>query len=96
MKSFLHPQAQKELEQTVLFYKKQKADLEKRFIEALEDAINRVCRNPLLYRKVDNQVRKCRLLHFPYALLFRQRLDQIEIIAVMHLRKEPGYWQSRK
>jgi len=96
VKFFLHPQAQEELEQTLLFYKTQQAGLEKRFIEALEDAINRVCRNPLLYRKVDNQVRKCRLLHFPYALIFRQRVDQIEIIAVMHLRKQPGYWQSRK
>jgi len=44
MKFFLHPQAQEELEQTIIFYKKQLAGLEKRFIEAAEDAINRVCR----------------------------------------------------
>ena len=51
MKYVLHPQAQEELEQTILFYKKQQAGLEKRFIEAAEDAINRVCRTPLLCRK---------------------------------------------
>jgi toxin ParE1/3/4 len=96
MKYFLHPQATEELEQTILFYKKQQAGLEKRFIEAAEDAINRVCRNPLLYRKVDDDVRKCRLLHFPYAIVFRIKPAQIEIIAVMHLRKQPNYWQSRK
>ena len=96
MKYFLHPQAKEELEQTILFYKKQQAGLEKRFIEAAEDAINRVCRNPLLYRKVDDDVRKCRLLHFPYAIFFRIKPAQIEIIAVMHLRKQPNYWQSRK
>ena len=96
MKFFLHPQAQKELEQTILFYKKQQAGLEKRFIEAAEDAINRVCRSPLLYRKIDDDIRKCRLLHFPYAIIFRPRPSQIEIIAVMHLRKQPNYWQSRK
>ena len=96
MKYFLHPQAKEELEQTILFYKKQQAGLEKRFIEAAEDAINRVCRNPLLYRKVDDDVRKCRLLHFPYAIVFRIKPAQIEIIAVMHLRKQPNYWQLRK
>ena len=96
MKYFLHPQAKEELEQTILFYKKRQAGLEKRFIEAAEDAINRVCRNPLLYRKVDDDVRKCRLLHFPYAIVFRIKPAQIEIIAVMHLRKQPNYWQSRK
>ena len=95
MKYFLHPQAKEELEQTILFYKKQQAGLEKRFIEAAEDSINRVCRNPLLYRKIDN-ARKCRLLHFPYAIVFRIKPAQIEIIAVMHLRKQPNYWQSRK
>ena len=96
MKFFLHPQAQEEMEQTILFYKKQQAGLEKRFIEAAEDAINRVCRNPLLYRKIDDNVRKCRLLHLPYAIIFRINPAQIEIIAVMHLRKQPNYWQSRK
>ncbi|MGJ0514760.1 MAG: type II toxin-antitoxin system RelE/ParE family toxin [Methylomicrobium sp.] len=96
MKFFFHPQAQTELEQTVLFYKQQQAGLEKRFIEAVEDAISRACRNPLLYRKIDDNIRKCRLLHFPYAIIFRTRPERIEIIAVMHLRKEPNYWQSRK
>lgn len=96
MKFFQHPQAQEELEKIILFYKKQQAGLEKRLIEAVEDAINRACRNPLLYRKIDENVRKCRLLHFPYAIIFRTTPEQIEIIAVMHLRKQPNYWQSRK
>lgn len=96
MKFFLHPQANEELEHAILFYKQQQTGLEKRFIETLEDAINRVCRNPLLYRKVDNETRKCRLLHFPYAVIFRNCSDRIEIIAIMHLRKQPNYWQSRK
>ena len=39
MKYFLNPQAKEELEQTILFYKEQQAGLEKRFIEAAEDAI---------------------------------------------------------
>jgi plasmid stabilization system protein ParE len=95
MKFFLHPQAQEELEHTILFYKTQQAGLEKRFIEAVEDAINRICRNPLLYRKIDENVRKCRLLHFPYAIIFRPTSERIEVIAVMHLRNQPHYWQDR-
>jgi plasmid stabilization system protein ParE len=95
MRFSLHPLAREELEQAILFYQKQQAGLEKRFIEAVDDAINRVCRNPLLYRKIDNKTRKCRLLHFPYAIIFQIASAQIEIIAVMHLRKQPHYWQSR-
>jgi len=51
MKYFLHPQAQEELEQTILFYKKQQAGLEKRFIEAAEDALNRVMPKPVVVSK---------------------------------------------
>ena len=35
MKYFLHPQAKEELEQAIIFYKKQQAGLEIRFIEAV-------------------------------------------------------------
>lgn len=96
MKFLFHPDAQEELGQAIIFYKKQQAGLEKRFIESVEDAINRVCRNPMLYRVADDDTRKCRLLHFPYAIIFRAKPKWIEIIAVMHLRKQPNYWLSRK
>jgi plasmid stabilization system protein ParE len=78
MKFFLHPQAQEELEKIILFYKKQQAGLEKRLIEAVEDAINKACRNPL-----SGNVDFC---IFPYAIIFRTTPEQI---AVMHLRKQP-------
>jgi plasmid stabilization system protein ParE len=91
MKFSFHPQASEELEQAIQFYQLQLAGLEKRFIEAVEDSINRVCRNPLIYRKIDDSARKCRLLHFPYAIVFRIVSEHIEIIAVMHLRRKPDY-----
>ncbi|MDT4332269.1 type II toxin-antitoxin system RelE/ParE family toxin [Methylomonas sp. MED-D] len=96
MKYFLHPQAREELEQAILFYQKQQAGLEKRLIDAVDDATHRVCNNPMLYRKVDDETRKCRILRFPYALVFREKAGKLEILAVMHLRKQPNYWNSRK
>jgi plasmid stabilization system protein ParE len=96
MKYFLHPLAREELEQSLLFYQKQQAGLEKRFIEAVDDAIHRVFRNPMLYRKIDDETRKCRILHFPNMLMFREKAGSLEILAVMHLRRPPNYWNSRK
>ncbi|ESS70804.1 plasmid stabilization system [Methyloglobulus morosus KoM1] len=96
MKFYFHPQAREELEQAIQFYKSQQAGLEKRFLEAVDDAITRVCRNPLIYRKIDESARKCRLLHFPYAVIFRLASEQIEIVAIMHIRRQPDYWKNRK
>ncbi|HEY5870936.1 MAG TPA: type II toxin-antitoxin system RelE/ParE family toxin [Candidatus Tectomicrobia bacterium] len=33
--------------------------------------------------------------HFPFSLVYRVRDEEIEIVAVAHHRKQPGYWRSR-
>jgi toxin ParE1/3/4 len=32
---------------------------------------------------------------FPYQLIFREFMDRIQIIAVAHQRRRPGYWKRR-
>ena len=78
-----------------MFYSSKQTGLDRRFLEALEDTIARIRRNPTLYRTVDEGIRKCRLPRFPYTVIFRDTSDSIEIIAVMHLKRQPGYWESR-
>jgi len=57
MKSYqFHPEALKEADDAALFYQKQQPGLETRFLDALEDAITRIRRNPLLYRKIDGEI----------------------------------------
>ena len=96
MKSYqFHPEALKEADEAALFYQKQQPGLETRFLEALEDAISRVRRNPLFYHRIDGEIRKCRLLRFPYGVVYRIKGDNVEIIAIMHFRRQPGYWKLR-
>jgi plasmid stabilization system protein ParE len=40
-------------------------------------------------------VRK-RLGRFPYVLFYRELSDNIEVTAVAHGAREPGYWLKRK
>jgi hypothetical protein len=35
------------------------------------------------------------LPHFPFSLVYRVRHAEIEIVAVAHHRRRPGYWRSR-
>lgn len=92
----LHPEAFREADEAAAFYKDRQLGLEKRFLQALQDAITRIQRNPHLYRRIEGDVRKCRLLRFPYGVIFRiDESGHLEILAVMHLRKNPGYWKTR-
>jgi plasmid stabilization system protein ParE len=77
------------------YYHQQQAGLGQRFIEAVEDAATRISHRPLLYRKLTDDVRKCKLPHFPFGIVYSVREEAIYIIAVMHIRQEPGYWKHR-
>lgn len=35
------------------------------------------------------------ILQFPNGIIYRCRRNKIEILAVMHLHRKPGYWKSR-
>jgi plasmid stabilization system protein ParE len=92
---FFHPEAITEADVAAVFYEERQKGLGARFVAALDDAIDRICRNPKIYKQVEAGARKCRLMRFPYGVIFREGEEAIEIIAVMHLRREPGYWRAR-
>ena len=40
--------------------------------------------------------RRCLLKGYPYMLVFREALDRINVVAVAHGKRKPGYWRRRK
>jgi toxin ParE1/3/4 len=91
-----HPEAEAELNGAAAWYDEQRRGLGKRLLASVEDAVNRIRLNPELYQAVDDDVRRCPIRTFPFGVLFRSRPEAIEILAVMHLRREPGYWTRRR
>ena len=90
-----YPEARAEAEAAAAFYETKQAGLGGRFVAALDDAVKRVRRNPSIYREMEGGLRQCRLLRFPFGVVFREQGSAIEIVAVIHIRREPGYWKGR-
>jgi plasmid stabilization system protein ParE len=90
-----HADAESELIEAAAYYEAQQCDLGKRFLASVQDAINRIVVNPLLYPVIELDIRRCLTRTFPFGLLFRDRPDNIQVIAVMHLHREPTYWKNR-
>ena len=65
------------------------------FVEALTKALNRARQNPENYRKFDGEYRKVKVGKFRYSVIYRFHSEEVQVIAVMHHRKKPGYWRSR-
>ncbi len=90
-----HPEARAEFIASVRYYESQRRGLGKRFLAAVSEAARRIQDFPLMYRLVEKNIRQCRVPRFPYGLIYRPSDYGIEIVAVMHLHREPGYWRSR-
>jgi len=91
-----HPEAESEMVDAAAWYEAQQRGLGKRLIASVEDAVNRIRLNPELYQVIDEDIRRCLTATFPFGVLFRNRPEAVEILAVMHLRREPGYWAGRR
>jgi len=90
-----HPEADAEMMSAAKFYETKQKDLGKRFLASVQDALNRIQVNPLLYQEIEVGVRRCITMTFPFGVVFRIMPDQYVIIAVMHLHREPEYWKNR-
>lgn len=76
------------------FYRDRRAGIAQRFLSSLEGSLRRVALHPRIYREIEPGIRKCRLERFPYALIFRDGAP-IQILAVMHVRRQSDYWKER-
>ncbi len=78
------------------YYEKQQPGLGRRFLASVEDAVHRIRANPRLYPVVDRDVRRCLARIFPFGVLYREQTDELVVMAVMHLHRDPGYWKERR
>jgi plasmid stabilization system protein ParE len=87
--------AEEELGEAVRFYEERRAGLGLEFLDAYEATIARVRERPEAWRVFSPGFRRCLFERFPFALIYRVTESEIIVLAVMHLRREPGYWRAR-
>ena len=90
-----HPEARHEMRHAANYYDDSRRGLGDRFLDAVENGVKQVQRNPYRWRKIRGEVRRCLIPRFPYGVLYVADEEQILIVAVMHLHRHPDYWLSR-
>ena len=95
MKAFFLEDAKIEYEDAIAYYDRQRLGLGKEFSEEIEKTIERISTDPTSWEKVTKTIHRCRTRKYPYGLLYEVQGEQIVVVAVMHLRRKPGYWKDR-
>ena len=96
MKYLLHPEAALEHEEQVSYYEERRRGLGRRYHRAMLEAVRSACRSRHRHKIVrPPNLRRVSLRGFPLAVIYRDIGDTIQILAVAHHRREPGYWARR-
>ncbi len=91
----VHEAAQAEIENSIELYSKISELLGNDFRDEVERAVQLICERPQAWRPLSDRLRRYSLNRFPYGVVYRSHNGIVEIYAVMHLRRRPGYWRER-
>ena len=89
------PDAEVELNEAIEWYESREPGLGLDFAAQVHAAIQRALTFPLAWQEMGNDIRRALVHRFPYGVLYVPDQAQMFIIAVMHLHRQPGYWQGR-
>lgn len=90
-----HPQAAAECEAAFDWYFERSELAASKFAMELENALEIISEAPGRWPIYLSGSRKFVLQRFPFLVIYRELDPAIEILAVAHGRRRPGYWKKR-
>jgi plasmid stabilization system protein ParE len=93
--AWLHPEAIKEARTAREWYRARNAEVAEAFMAELDTAIEQIHRAARQWPPYLGGTRRYLFHRFPFFVVFRETNERIEILAVAHGRRRPGYWLGR-
>lgn len=80
------------------WYESHRVGLGAAFLDAVDNAVARIAEMPSMGSPLgtaDETIRRRAVLRFPYHVIYVELPDRLQIVAVAHDRRRPGYWAGR-
>ncbi|HXM67395.1 MAG TPA: type II toxin-antitoxin system RelE/ParE family toxin [Candidatus Acidoferrum sp.] len=91
----LHPLSWLEIEGGDEWYAQRSAQASTDFVVAVFNAIESICDAPHRWPKYLHGTRRFVLGRFPFYIVYLDTAELVNIVAVAHSRRRPGYWRQR-
>ena len=98
MKVRYHPDARAELLDAVEWYEERRPMLGADFLTEVRRAESMIAVRSAAWPRwpgVDVDVRRFKLVRFPYCMAFQVKGEDIAVIAIAHQKRAPFYWRVR-
>ena len=90
-----HPDAAAELLAAEEWYAERSIAASRAFIHESNAVFDRLQEAPERWPVSEDGTRRVLFARFPFFVIYRVHLDRVEVIAVAHQHREPGYWKYR-
>ena len=91
----IHPEAIAEARAAYRWYLERSASATASYLAELDLAVTAIAENPEMWPRYVHGTRRYIFHRFPFFLVYRETAASLEIIAVAHGRRKPGYWKNR-
>ena len=93
----IHPEAQSELDAAIAWYENEWIGLGLEFLDEVDRSIHLISETPDIWRNYDGIpcARRLNVHRFPYYIAYRHLNSLIQIVAIAHHHRKPGYWKNR-
>jgi plasmid stabilization system protein ParE len=91
----VHPDAEAEIDQAFEWYWARSESAALGFDAELREAFGTLRRSPQICAPFLRDTHRVMLHRYPYFVVFRELPRKIQIIAVAHAKRRPGYWSNR-
>ena len=71
------------------------AKLRKSFATEVAWGVREICNSPERWKRYDYGTRRFMLPNFPFSIVYRVHQNAVQVVAVAHHRRRPGYWHGR-
>lgn len=89
-------EARLEIIEAGAYYRRISRGLAQEFKLRLAAALEDIRSNPETWRALDEKYRRKLMQQFPFGIIYHlPESGCVEVVAVMHLHREPGYWRGR-
>jgi plasmid stabilization system protein ParE len=91
----IHPAALAELKSAIEWYLERSEPAAEEFVAEVDRAIARASESPRRWPVGEFETRRFVLQRFPFAIIYRERSSDVQILAFAHGHRRPGYWKER-
>ena len=95
IKVSFHPEAAEEVETARKWYAARSLLTARAFLAELDLAVDRIREAPRRWPRHGKSTHRYVLPRFPFSVIYRMRSETVEVVAVAHHRRKPGYWKAR-